>query len=81
MAGILPFSFNGHIVFVVVCILCLPFLIYYRPVILSHCLARVTGKSHGTMPALIVISQGSRTLCTRVSHTHKANLDTTLYYF
>ena len=69
LAGILPLHFNGIIVFVVVCILCFPFLIYYRTVTLSHCLARVTGKSHGAMTALIVIRQGSHTLCTCFTHT------------
>lgn len=81
LVGILPLHFNGHTVFAVVCILCLRFLIYYRTVVLSHWIMRLTCESHGPGPALIVIvirPQGTHTMCTRVSQ--KNNLDTALFF-
>lgn len=70
----------ANIAFVVVCILSLRFLIYYRRTLtLFYGVVRLTCKTDGTVPALLIIRPpGTHTLFTRV--LHKNNLNTMLYY-
>lgn len=69
LVGILPLRSNGHTVFVAVRILRLSFLIcYMRTVTLPHCVVRLTCKTHGPAPVIIIIRPQELTHCAHVFH-------------